>query len=64
MFEKSTDSEVAMFLAHHIDYPCGIEVENAVINIRKFYLREAKKVLRTFTNPEALAFLEAKIREY
>ena len=62
---KVTDMELALFYATHIDNPCEAEVEPGKFeNIRKFYLREAKKVLLKIKEPSAKRFLELKIKEY
>ncbi|MBI2003730.1 MAG: hypothetical protein HYS78_02010 [Parcubacteria group bacterium] len=59
------DMELAQFFASRIDKPCEAEVAPGdVINIRYLYIEKAKLVLFTFTNGNARAFLEAKIREY
>jgi len=67
-FEKdgATDTEVAMILIEHIENPCETEVAPGGIkmNIRDFYIREAKNALKTMTNSHAKEALEAKIREY
>ncbi|HLC44716.1 MAG: hypothetical protein A2722_00930 [Candidatus Doudnabacteria bacterium RIFCSPHIGHO2_01_FULL_50_11] len=63
--ENLPDMQVALFLAMHIDNPCGVEVSPGQReNIRQFYLREAAAMLDKFTNPSARAMLESKIEEY
>ncbi|MFA5318716.1 MAG: hypothetical protein WC323_04605 [Patescibacteria group bacterium] len=59
--EKATDMELALFLIKHINNPCEDLHEN---NIRDFYIREAKKALDTFRNPEAKQLLEDIIQKY
>lgn len=62
---KATDMEVALFWTAHIDNPCEAEVEpGKFANIRKFYLREAKKALLKIEEPHAKRFLELKIKQY
>jgi hypothetical protein len=48
--------------AAHIDNPC-IEPRTGN-NIRDFYLREAKELIKKFKDQYAIEFLEAKIKEY
>ena len=63
--EKTSDMEIALFLAGHIDNPCEAEVApGKKENIREFYLREARNVLSEMTNENAKRFLELKIKEY
>ncbi|MDP1538843.1 MAG: hypothetical protein Q8M00_02320 [bacterium] len=63
--EKTSDMEIALFLAGHIDNPCEVEVAaGKKENIREFYLREAKKVFSEMTDENAKRFLELKIKEY
>ncbi|PIT97632.1 hypothetical protein COT77_00465 [Candidatus Berkelbacteria bacterium CG10_big_fil_rev_8_21_14_0_10_41_12] len=62
---RATDMELALFLATHIDHPCVVEVEpGKFVNIRDFYLRQAKGALLTMEEPNAKRFLELKIEEY
>ena len=50
----ATDREVADFFTIHIDNPCETELyDGQIVNIRDFYIREAEKLLPTFTNIEA-----------
>ena len=63
--EKATDIEAVTFLNRHIDNPCEVEVAPGQMeNIRDFYLREARELLPTLTNPHAKRLLEMKIEEY
>ena len=63
--EKATDIEAVTFLNRHIDNPCEVEVAPGQIeNIRDFYLRNARNLLPTLTNPDAKRLLEMKIEEY
>ena len=63
--EKTSDMEIALFLAGHIDNPCEAEVTpGKKENIREFYLRGARNVLSEMTNENAKRFLELKIKEY
>ena len=63
--EGAADSDVALFFARHIDHPCEAEVQPGVFeNIRGFYLREAERLLGTFTDPVAREMLEKKIGQY
>ena len=63
--EKATDIEAVTFLNRHIDNPCEVEVAPGQIeNIRDFYLRNARNLLPTLTNPHAKRLLEMKIEEY
>jgi hypothetical protein len=59
--EKMTDMELFLSLAGHIKQPCEDLEGN---NIRDFYIREAKRVLPTFTNEYAKGLLEDLIKEY
>ncbi len=60
--EEETDFDIAVRFAAHIDNPC-VEPRTGN-NIRDFYLREAKELIKTFKNQYAIDVLEAKIREY
>ena len=63
--EKATDSELAMFFIKHIENPCEAETASGeIVNIRSFYIEEAKRVLPKITNPYAKEALELKIKEY
>ena len=63
--EGVADMDVALFFTRHIDYPCEAEVQPGVFeNIRGFYLREAERLLGTFTDPVAREMLEKKIGQY
>ena len=65
MPEKASDIQLAGFFVKHIENPCGVEVEKGkIVNIRPFYIREAKKALGNMTNPFAIELLERKIKEY
>lgn len=59
--EKATDMELATFLIKHINDPCEDLHGN---NIRRFYIREAKKALETIQDLEAKKMLEDIIRKY
>lgn len=59
--EQSSDMELTLFLANHIDKPCEDLDGN---NIREFYLREAKRAAETFQDPVAKELLESIIRKY
>ena len=54
---KTTDMEVAMMLAKHIENPCSIELEGRTENIRYVYLEMAEHILPNLTNPFAREFL-------
>ena len=63
--DKATDSELAMFFIRHIDNPCEAETASGeIVNIRNFYIEEAKRALLKMTNPDAKKALELKIQEY
>jgi hypothetical protein len=65
MPEAASDIQLAGFFVKHIENPCSVEVERGkVVNIRPFYIREAKKALENMTNPFAIELLERKIKEY
>ena len=53
--------ELALFLIQHINNPCEDLQGN---NIRNFYIREAKKALDTFQDPEAEQLLKDIIQRY
>ncbi|MCP6717991.1 MAG: hypothetical protein KJI70_00385 [Patescibacteria group bacterium] len=57
------DMEIALFLAAHLDNPCGIEIDGEWHDIRDFYERLARKLLASMTNPGAKEFLEKKIKK-
>jgi hypothetical protein len=59
--EKATDMELALFLIQHINSPCENPQKT---NIRNFYIREAKRALDTFQNPQAKQLLEDAIQKY
>jgi len=59
--EKATDMDLAMFLIKHINNPCEDLQGN---NIRDFYIREAKKALETFQDPEAKQRLNDVMKNY
>ncbi|MCP6719297.1 MAG: hypothetical protein KJI71_03640 [Patescibacteria group bacterium] len=58
---QPTDMEIALFLAAHLDNPCGIYIDGKWHDIRYFYKGLAQKLLASMTNPEAKEFLEKKI---
>jgi len=62
--ERALDMGIALELAKHMENPCGIKVNGREENLRGFYIKEAKRVISTFQNPDAKKFLEEKIREY
>ena len=63
--EKASDIELAAFFIKHIENPCEVEVKDEEkVNIKPFYIREAKKVLKNMTNPFAIELLKKKIKEY
>ncbi len=63
--EKATDMEIVMFLCEHIDNPCGATLDNnQEVNIRPFYIKEAKKIIEKLKNQQAKELLEDKINEY
>ena len=62
--EESSDMEIALKLADHIDAPCSVIVDGKRENIRDFYLREAEGIIPTFTNEYAKRFLQLKIDTY
>ncbi|PIN91060.1 hypothetical protein COU57_02150 [Candidatus Pacearchaeota archaeon CG10_big_fil_rev_8_21_14_0_10_32_14] len=59
-----TDMGIAVEIGYHIDNPCGCEVNGEWENIRPFYMRIAQETIPNLTNPFAIDFLEAKLREY
>lgn len=59
--ERATDMAVAKFLIFHIENPCEDLQGN---NIRGFYIREARRILPSFTDDTARHLLEAAIVKY
>lgn len=59
--ETATDTELAVFLIKHIENPCEDLDGN---NIRDFYIREAKKAMDKFKNPEAKQLLQSVVEKY
>lgn len=59
--QKATDMEMALFLAGHIKNPCE-DLQGH--NIRDFYIREAKKIMKSFKDTEAKKLLEDIIKIY
>lgn len=59
--KKATDMELASFLMGHINNPCEDLQGN---NVRGVYIREARRVLKTFQNPLAKQLLENTIKRY
>lgn len=57
----ASDIEVTSFFIQHIKYPCEDLAGN---NIRNFYIREARRILPSFTNEEAKSLLEDIIARY
>lgn len=62
MDDKATDQELANFLIYHIENPC-VDLQTR-LNIKDFYVREAKRVIGTFNDLNARTFLEKNIRKY
>lgn len=62
MSDKATDRELADLLAYHIEHPC-VEPRTGA-NIKPFYIREAKRIIGTFTDPAAKKTLEESINKY
>ena len=63
--EGASDMEVALFLANHIEHPCGVDVgEGERETLRSFYLREAGRVIEGMAASPARNFLEDKIKEH
>ncbi|MDO8622752.1 MAG: hypothetical protein Q7R52_00745 [archaeon] len=62
--DKAMDMEIATFWAYHIENPCGTIVDGKKVDIRDFYLREARNVLPILTNPFAIEHLENAINKY
>ena len=61
----ATDQEIADLLSTHIDYPCETELyDSQKVNIREFYIREAERIIKTFTDVNAKNALQAKIDQY
>lgn len=59
---KATDQELANFLRYHIENPC-VEPQTG-LNIRGFYIREAERAIKTFSDPVAKRMLEELICIY
>jgi hypothetical protein len=63
--QNATDIEIAVFLAYHIENPCGIIIDGKRVDIRDFYIREARETfIPSLTNPFARKFLEDTIKKY
>lgn len=62
MNAKATDKELADFLIGHIENPC-IEPQTGS-NIGQFYIREAERVIGTFTDAVAEKMLRETIFKY
>jgi hypothetical protein len=60
-----TDMQSVMFLKQHIDRPCGITLEDGrEVNIKGFYINEARRLLGKMKNPFAKELLEEEIKRY
>ena len=64
IISKASDIEVAVMLGGHIENPCTCESNGKVCDIRSFYIREAKRVLPTLTNPFARELLQESVDMY
>lgn len=62
MNNQATDQELANFLIYHIENPC-VDMQTG-LNIRGFYVREAKRIVGTFKDSNARKSLENNIRKY
>ena len=62
MGNKSTDKEFADLLIKHIESPC-VEPRTG-LNIRDFYIREAKNAIGSFKDTKARDKLARYIRKY
>ena len=56
--KEATDAELSAFLIEHIMNPCS---DASGENIRYFYIEEAKRALKTMTDPEAKHLLQELI---
>ena len=56
------EMEIMLFYIKHIEKPCVDPVRG--LDIREFYIREAKKLVEKLENPFAKDLLKIKIREY
>lgn len=54
---QKTDMEIVLWLGNHIENPCGPR-------LRENYIRTAKRLIPSFTNPYAKEFLEGIINKY
>jgi len=64
-FNGLTDIETAVLLFQHIEEPCGMKLENGrEVNIRQFYLDEAREKLKRMKNPFARELLKDQIEKY
>ncbi|HLC87313.1 MAG TPA: hypothetical protein VJH65_03510 [Candidatus Nanoarchaeia archaeon] len=59
-----TDMEIAIFLAMHLENPCGCFVNGEYKHIREFYMREAENILSRMRNPFAIEYLRLIISGY
>ncbi len=64
IISKASDIEVAAMLSGHIENPCTCESNGKVYDIRGFYIKEAERVLPTFTNPFARELLQGFVDKY
>ncbi len=63
--KRASDAKLTEFLSFHIDNPCETQLyDGQVVNIRDFYIREAERILPTFTDMEAKKKLQEKIDQY
>ncbi len=62
MIKEALDIEKAVFYIYHIRNPCTDWKTG--LNLRGYYIREARKAIETFTNPFAISLLEDEIKKY
>ena len=63
--EKASDLELAIFLYKHIDSPCERQLPSGeVVNLRDFYIRQAREILPRMKNEYAKRLLEIKLKTY
>lgn len=60
----ASDLEIALFLAEHIKNPCGILVGSEEKNIREFYIREAKRVIKNMGREGPKNYLQSIVNQY
>ncbi|MBU4070079.1 MAG: hypothetical protein KJ646_03800 [Nanoarchaeota archaeon] len=61
---KITDKNLAVELMKHIQYPCEVEVNGKIENIRTFYLNEARRVLPSLNNSYQKTALQLLVNHY